>query len=170
MTIVRALQKEWIAHSRWALALQQAGLMFVTTRIFSPIYLYLGFSTGDSYHMGVWSAGFCALFGFCYLERNRQEVIRKLVDSEKLQQTNIESAFFHRQYSRILFWLLFALIFVGAPLLRFTNLLDDYVDVNTWLAIQGTLLLSFYFIVMYMNIFIPKETSDNGINIQKKKE
>mmetsp|Transcript_11091 Transcript_11091/g.13727 ORF Transcript_11091/g.13727 Transcript_11091/m.13727 type:complete len:368 (-) Transcript_11091:92-1195(-) len=157
MTIIRALQKQWIAHSRWALALQQIGLMFVTTRIYAPLYLFLGASVDDSYHWGVWSAGVTALFGFCYLERSRQEVIFQLMTRKdrSLPKRDLQYASQYQFFNRAMFWFLFAIIFVGAPLLRYSAILHPWIDVNVWLTIQAGLLLPFYFFLMSQNLTKP---------------
>ena len=158
MTLFRGLQKQWLAHSRWALGLQHIGLMFVTTRMYAPLFLYLGFSVGDSYHWGVWCAGVTALLGFGFIERSRQDVLStRLKNLEtkghpSTEKQDLEYSSFYQLFNRCVFWFLFALIFIGAPVLRYSTFLDSWVSLNVWLGIQAGLLLPFYFLLLSQNV------------------
>ena len=159
MTILRALQKQWISHSRWGHGLQQVGIMFVTTRIFSPIYLWFGASVADSYHWGVWSAGSFALLYFGVSERFRQNAIRKILEDDfnrkdKLLVKDDTLLTFRSLIGKAFFFALGTAVFIGAPLLRYTNVLTPYVTLEAWLKLQTVVICTFYLSYMTNTIVV----------------
>lgn len=156
ITYYRAKQNQWISHSRWALTLQELGIMFTTTRIYAPLFLMLGFSTPDSYHWGVWGAGFTALMMLIYNEKSRQDhllFIRRReaarISSSQTQDSN--SLQLHSSElipvgqspvgillakSFVVILLLF--VFVGAPLLYH----NQWMDYQLKYSVQNYLLVA----------------------------
>lgn len=127
MAFVRAKQRRWIAHSRWATTLQEIGIMFTTTRFIAPICLRCGLTTADSYFWGVWGAGASAVLMLLFGERRRLRLTTSILQREGLssQQAVPLVASSAMGYLGMAMGVgIVIVVFVGAPLLRFTRALD----------------------------------------------
>ena len=149
MTIIRGVQGHWIAHSRWALALQQIGLMFVSTRLFAPLLLYLNVPIEHAYHWAVWLAGATAIGMFGISERARQNVLVQRLDSRN-QTPNLEHSSTYEPLHRAMFWSLLLGVFIGAPLLFYVPSLSMMKSLtDSWLVTQATLLFLFFSVLIF---------------------
>lgn len=127
MALVRAKQRRWIAHSRWAATLQELGIMFTTTRVVAPICLRCGLTTADSYFWGVWGAGASAVVMLFFGERRRLRVTRLILERDGLstaQAAPLVASSAMGFLGMAMGVAIVAVVFVGAPLLRFTQVLE----------------------------------------------
>ena len=132
MAFVRAKQRRWIAHSRWALTLQEIGVMFSTTRIIAPLCLLAGTTIGDSYHWAVWGAGVTAMLIFAYGETNRQQLTAMILQREAAKKGKrgpslaappaLIAELWQGYLGKVMTFSLIAFVFGGAPLIRYTDL------------------------------------------------
>jgi hypothetical protein len=160
MVLIRAMQRQWLSHSRWAIGLQQLGIMFVTTRIFAPILLGLGMTVADSYHWGVWGAGVTALLYFGYIEGSRQRVLTSLLESGSAKKdTTIVKDFTYSTLrfvvARSFFWFFGAFVFGGAPAIYYFPDYFAWADLSTILAAQAVFLIGFYVIYFVNSVTDP---------------
>eukprot|EP01006_Ploeotia_vitrea_P040809 TRINITY_DN66462_c6_g1_i1.p1 TRINITY_DN66462_c6_g1~~TRINITY_DN66462_c6_g1_i1.p1 ORF type:complete len:512 (+),score=21.41 TRINITY_DN66462_c6_g1_i1:29-1564(+) len=79
LTAVRARERDLLLHRRWALVLQEIGLMFTTSRLIYPVLLAFGMSIPNAYFWGVWGAGVLAFGHFSWAEGRSNKVLAELM-------------------------------------------------------------------------------------------
>eukprot|EP00295_Goniomonas_pacifica_P017656 CAMPEP_0175854048 /NCGR_PEP_ID=MMETSP0107_2-20121207/27146_1 /TAXON_ID=195067 ORGANISM="Goniomonas pacifica, Strain CCMP1869" /NCGR_SAMPLE_ID=MMETSP0107_2 /ASSEMBLY_ACC=CAM_ASM_000203 /LENGTH=159 /DNA_ID=CAMNT_0017169839 /DNA_START=367 /DNA_END=846 /DNA_ORIENTATION=- len=121
MTLLRGKQRDVVAHSRWAIALQQVGLMFITSRMIYPVCIAAGLSVADSYFIGVWAAGILAFFVFYRQAGNVEETVGRLAIGPQYRHETTGKPPPLVGLQQFFFRLLFVAVFLFSPYAYLTS-------------------------------------------------